>query len=145
MMRSAGSCYGGALSGLVASLSGEGASATKLFAATSLASQVAGISGSFLFTKLYGLGLGMHSRLGSALPYVVASVSSNWGDCDRPRPPPQPVKIVLACEAGADRDHPSRLCSAYRLSWRLGRPGWRVREYFDVRARIRSRRCMDQV
>lgn len=82
MLRSTGSCYAGAQSGLVAALSGDGVSATKLFAATSLASQVAGISGSFLFTKLYELGLGMHNDFGNALPYVVASVSCKQSDCD---------------------------------------------------------------
>lgn len=76
MIKAAGSCYAGAQMGLVAAKSGEEASATKLFAATALASQIAGISGSFLFTKLYGFGLGMHNSLGNALPYVVASVSN---------------------------------------------------------------------
>lgn len=75
MIKAVGSCYSGAQLGLVASLSGQGVSATKLFAASALVIQIAGISGSFLFTKLYGLGLGMHSSLGSALPYIVASVS----------------------------------------------------------------------
>lgn len=76
MIKSIGSCYGGALQGTVASLTGEGASATKIFAATSLAGQVAGITGTFMFTKLYGIGLGMRSDFGKALPFVVASVSN---------------------------------------------------------------------
>lgn len=76
MVKSIGSCYGGALQGTVASLTGgEGASATEIFAATSLAGQVAGITGTFIFTKLYAVGLEMRSTFGNALPFVVASVS----------------------------------------------------------------------